>query len=307
MPLIKYVHKSFRATKRRLISQANVIMTDYRAQGFDLTLRQLYYQFVARGLLPNTEKSYKNLGKAVNDGRLAGMIDWTDINDRTRKLNDFSAWDSPQDIIKSAARSFAMKVWDKQPEYVEVWVEKEALIGVAQQACDEMRVPSFACRGYVSQSAMWEAARRMIRRAKEGPMGYRHIHIVHLGDHDPSGIDMTRDIEARIETFEVEDFEVERIALNMDQIDDLNPPPNPAKITDSRAAEYIARFGCTSWELDAISPQAMVDLIQDTIAQHVDETAMGNALVIEQGHRQDLAKIADDWKEVVARYHGDAE
>ena len=107
MPKIEYIQHRFSEPVRKTIDQANEIIEEFEKQGFDLTLRQLYYQFVARGLIENTMKSYKRLGSAVNDGRMAGMIDWNSIIDRGRNLRRHSHWDSPADVIKSAAAGYA--------------------------------------------------------------------------------------------------------------------------------------------------------------------------------------------------------
>src|SRR3990170_923635 len=75
---------SFSKESQTRIDQANEIIEDYRGQGLTLTLRQLYYQFVSKGIIPNTERSYKNLGNVISKGRLAGQIDWDAIEDRVR-------------------------------------------------------------------------------------------------------------------------------------------------------------------------------------------------------------------------------
>ena len=101
MPLIQYEEKNLRPKTLEVIERANEIIADYQSQGFDLTLRQLFYQFVSRGLIPNTQKEYKNLGSAINDGRLAGLVDWESIVDRTRELRSLPHWTSPRDIVKA--------------------------------------------------------------------------------------------------------------------------------------------------------------------------------------------------------------
>ena len=190
----KFVEINFREDTLAVLRQANTIINLYESQGYQLTLRQLYYQFVARDLIPNTERSYKKLGNIISDGRLAGFIDWDTIEDRTRNLRKLSHWDDPAEIIKSAYMSFAIDKWDRQPNRVEVWVEKEALAGVVQRVCERHDVPFFSCRGYVSQSEMYSAANRLAHYMDMG----QDVTIIHLGDHDPSGIDMTRDIKGRL-------------------------------------------------------------------------------------------------------------
>lgn len=244
MPKIEYKSIKFQQKSLELIRLVNQVVEEYQAQGYELTLRQAYYQLVARGYIPNNERSYKNIGNLINDGRLAGLIDWHSITDRTRNLRSNSHWDNPADVIASARYSYLLNKWDGQPNYVEVWVEKDALVDIVGQACRPLDTPYFSCRGYTSQSEMWSAAQRFISQ------DYRDNRvIIHLGDHDPSGIDMTRDIQERLQMFGA-DVYVKRVALTMNQIGTYNPPPNPAKITDSRASKYIDEYGNESWELD---------------------------------------------------------
>lgn len=233
----KYKDIRFQAKSLDTIDKVNSIVAEYEAQGYELTLRQVYYQLVARGFIPNNERSYKNLGNLINDGRLAGLIDWYAIVDRTRNLRGNSHWDRPEDVIDSARYSYMLDRWENQPNYVEVWVEKDALIGIVSQICRELDVPHFSCRGYTSQSEMWSAAQRFIRQDYRGSRT-----IIHLGDHDPSGIDMTRDIQERMDMFGADVF-VKRVALTMEQIETFCPPPNPTKLSDARASGYIREYG----------------------------------------------------------------
>lgn len=291
-PLIEY--QSIRFTSRSLetIEKANEIIAEFQAQGFDLTLRQLFYQFVSRDLLPNTQRDYKNLGGVINDARLAGMIDWDSIVDRTRNLRSLAHWDSPASIVEACAQQFRRDLWESQPSYVEVWIEKDALVGVIEGVCHDFDVPHFSCRGYTSQSEMWSAAQRLIAVEDKSRL------ILHLGDHDPSGMDMTRDIEERLRLFGA-DVEVDRLALNPDQVRTYKPPPNPAKITDSRATAYIERFGRDSWELDALDPNVIVGLIRDAIEAVLDRDEWDAALAHQQQARDQLAAIAGRWADVV--------
>ncbi len=202
MPLIEYVPKNFSARSLDVIDRANEILEEYERQGYDLTLRQLFYQFVSRALIPNRDAEYKKLGSIVNDARLAGLIDWDHIVDRTRYLRTVSSWDSPAAIIRDAARGYQRDLWEDQDTRIKVWIEKDALVGVIERACDELRVPFLSCRGYTSQSEMWGASQRFYRHTLNG----KRVKVLHLGDHDPSGIDMSRDIEDRIRLFMAADY-----------------------------------------------------------------------------------------------------
>ncbi len=286
---------NFRGDTLKTIESANVIIADYEAQGFTLTLRQLYYQFVARGLRENTERSYKQLGTIISDGRLAGLIDWDAVEDRTRNLRGLSHWDSPQSVINSAYHSFRLDRWNNQPNYVEVWVEKDALVGVIEGVCQRNDVNYFACRGYTSQSEMYSAAQRLSGYLDQG----KEVHILHLGDHDPSGIDMTRDVQDRLTLFlEGMGCDVNRLALNWDQVSAYNPPPNPAKVTDSRYAAYQERFGTESWELDALEPRVISDLIEENILNLRDEDLWDERATEEKEHKHLLKAVSNRWQEV---------
>jgi len=323
------------------VRRAVQIANEYASQGYDLTLRQLYYQFVSRAWIPNTERSYKRLGNIVNQARMAGYMDWRHMVDRTRNLATLGHWSDAAGIIRSARDSFHLDWWSDQPVRVEVWVEKEALAGVVQRVANQWDCPWFSCRGYVSQSEMWEAGQRIIRRIHNG----QAVVILHLGDHDPSGIDMSRDITDRLTRFLAHEFysdgdngedgnltlvellesdsdngffwdnvginpidgapgapfRLHRIALNMDQVRQYNPPPNPAKMTDSRAGDYVERFGRQSWELDALDPRTLNDLIESHITEIVDFERL-EARQSEQVEITDaLTDLADrPWGEVLA-------
>lgn len=294
----KFQEFKFRADTLRRIEQANQIIREYLAQGYRLTLRQIYYQHVARGLIENSERSYKQMGELLNNGRLAGLIDWSAIEDRTRNLRGAFHLDNPAEAIQEAYESFRLDKWAPQPNRVEVWVEKDALAGVVSRVCSRNDVNYFACRGYVSQSEMYDAARRIARYIKGG----QSVTLLHLGDHDPSGIDMTRDIIDRLEMFlegMETDLKVDRLALNWAQIEIYNPPPNPAKTTDSRFNGYAEEFGDESWELDALEPSVIDQLIEDNIVALRDDALWAEKVQEEQEHRDLLMATSDRWQEVV--------
>lgn len=287
---VQFIDKTFYTSTQETIDQANEIIHEYLGQGFSLTLRQLYYQMVARGLLPNKQKEYKRLGSIIGDARLAGLIDWRAIEDRTRELKENSHWSSPAAIVKSAVSSYAIDKWQDQPHRVEVWIEKDALTGVIGPTCRRLDVPYFSCRGYTSLSEMYRAGQRLDRRIQWHD---QETIILHLGDHDPSGLDMTRDIEERLSMFLQRPVEVRRIALNMDQVEQYSPPPNPTKLSDSRAPEYVAEHGRESWELDALRPEVLTSLITDHVAEIRDEELWTNAVQDEAEQKEMLRQAAE--------------
>jgi hypothetical protein len=179
-----------------------------------------------------------------------------------------------------------------------VWVEKEALIDVVGQAVRPFRLPHFACRGYTSQSEVWSAAMRLLGYMREGLTPV----IFHLGDHDPSGIDMTRDIRDRLALFcnhhGYPAPEVKRLALNMDQIEEWNPPPNPAKVTDARFRDYEMNYGSESWELDALDPDTIVELIRDNVRPLVNQEAWDEQKKKEATGRAELEVVVEHYDDV---------
>jgi hypothetical protein len=295
MPRECFRPKKFSAEHTKIIEQANTIIGEYQGAGFTLTLRQLYYQFVARDIIPNTVQAYNRLGTIISDARLAGEIDWDAIEDRLRKPETVPSWGSPADIVHSAYYSYQEDLWADQDIVPEVWIEKDALAGVIVPVCKRWRMPSLACRGYASQSALYEAGKRFRGMLDEGKTPV----VLHMGDHDPSGIDMTRDNADRLAMFAEEGVKVERLALNMNQITQYKPPPNPAKQTDARFAGYITRFGSKSWELDALDPKVIDKLIDDYVSENcVDHGTWEDALAREQKNKDRLRDAARRWDEV---------
>ena len=305
MPRIAYIDKNFRANSLELIEHVNGVVDEYRAQGYSLTLRQVYYQMVARDIIPNNERSYKNLGELINNARLAGLVDWNAIEDRTRNLRTLGSWSNPQEIIEAVAHQYRLDWWEGQENYVEVWVEKDALVGIVGQICEELDVSYFSCRGYVSQSELWGAAMRMQQHERAG----KHTVLLHLGDHDPSGRDMSRDIVDRLELFGTSDVEFHRLALNMSQIEQYGPPPNPTKLTDSRSGGYIEEFGHECWELDALEPQVITELIKVNVNKYRDERLYKRVKAREAEERGQLIRLrdgyevlAENWDEIADTY-----
>lgn len=310
-----YVGRRFQPRTLLTIERAVAICEEYAAQGYDLTLRQLYYQFVARGFIPNSQKSYDKLGNTISDARLAGYLDWNFIVDRTRNLRAVPHWATPAKAVERMSERYRNNKWVRQPCYVEVWIEKDALIGVLDAVCPSEDVPYFSCRGYTSQSETWQAGRRIGKQIQAGKKAI----ILHLGDHDPSGIDMSRDIFDRLQRFISVDlgldaglslansqatvslqFEVKRIALSMEQVRTYDPPPNPAKINDPRAGEYIREHGNQSWELDALDPATLAALIRQHIALYRDDAIWAEDKAKERKGRHLLAECSRRWPEVRA-------
>jgi hypothetical protein len=308
MPKIKYKHMRFSPRVLAMIETCNGIIGEYEKIGLTLTLRQLYYQLVSRAIIPNTMNEYKKLIDYITSARLNGLVDWLAIEDRTRNVRELPHWSRPEDVVASAAYSFRIDKWLNQKYRPIVMIEKDALLGILQAACPKEDVPYFSCRGYSSISEMWNIAQMFNAHLQADQTPY----LIHLGDHDPSGIDMSRDLTDRLGLFLRGDLQhaqahkrmkFKRIALNMEQIRKHKPPPNPAKITDSRYKSYMKKFGASSWELDALDAKMLIDLIGKTIRSVRDNKQWEMDSQEEQKQKDLLHKTVRHWPKVAKAVH----
>lgn len=285
--------KNWSYKKQQVFEKIKEIVEEFQSQGYRMTLRQLYYQLVSRDIIANSQKEYAKLSTLLTDARMYGLIDWDFIEDRIRVPKINSEWNSIESIVDSAINSYRRPRWAGQDNYVEVWVEKDALSGVLLPITQKYHVNLMVNRGYSSASAMHDASIRFRKQEKKR----KNTFILYLGDHDPSGMDMVRDIQDRMEIFQSE-VQVKRIALNMEQIESFNPPPNPAKITDPRAKKYIEEFGETSWELDALSPKDLNNLLDRKIQELLD-IEMYNAICRqEEKEKEELVRVSQTIEDV---------
>jgi len=291
MVLQAYSTKRIQRRRLDLIETANKIIAEYR---YGITLRQLYYQFVARNLEENSKKAYGRIVTLMTDARMAGLTDWDAIVDRTRQLETRARWLSPEAIIASCADEFHMHLWEGQKNRVEVWVEKQALLSVIEDTCYDLDCPYLACRGYNSATVMRETALRIIKATKQG---CRYT-ILYCGDLDPSGSDMSEDICKRLQQFGAR-FEFRRIALNLDQVTQFNLPPNRVKISDVRAEKFKQRYGSDCWELDSLPPSELIRLIDTSIRSYIDDPAAFKRRIaeVEQG-RKILREFAERYRDI---------
>lgn len=270
MALEWFKDNNFHGASHDKITQARAIVQEYYDDGYVLTLRQLYYQFVSRGYSENSLKAYKALSELMKNARLAGLIDWSMIEDRARSLSGRKNYNSPHDAVKRLYGSYNKDMWSNQETRIEVWCEKDALVGVLEKACVPYDVNFFACKGFVSVSAMYDAAKRLKWNKANGI----NVVYLYLGDFDPSGMDIPRSVEDYLKLLSNEEtFEFKRIALNQDQIKEHKPKPYWAKPSDSRHKAFVEKFGEEAYELDALKPQILVDLIQDNIKPYIDDSA----------------------------------
>jgi len=289
-----YTPGNFREKSLNLIEEVNDVIDWFNADNYTPTLRALYYQLVTKNIIENNMKSYNSIKGLVTKGRLAGLISWHGIADETRSCITPYIQGDIEYVLDGIDDMYRPDLNEGQENYIEVWVEKNALVNVIKRAANPWRVGYMACKGYLSASAAWNASQRFIDAENEG----KRCHLIHLGDHDPSGIDMTRDNDERMQIFEA-NVEIHRVALNMDQVEEHNLPNNPAKMTDSRVGQYLELYGESSWELDALEPKQIVRLIDDKIRTLVDVDLFNEQLAKRTEDRKDLAYIGNHVRETL--------
>ncbi len=291
----QFREKGFSEGSLILIGQSQSVVEEYQKMGIKITLRQLYYQLVARDIIPNQQRAYKRLGTLIADARYAGLIDWAAIEDRVRIPRLPTDFSGIPEIIRVAIAAYRLDRWEGQPCYVELFCEKDALSSVLAPIATEWHIPFSVNRGYASATAMYDTAKRIMN---EIDYGDKRPIILYLGDHDPSGLDMIRDVGDRVKEFDYagDSLLVEHLAITMNQIEEYTPPPNPTKITDSRAEKYIEAHGDSSWELDALPPDMLQKLVRDHILKWLDRDKYDEVLRMEEEDKNKLTEFAQKYK-----------
>ncbi len=273
-----------RLARSELLLHALAIAEEY---GGNLTLRQLYYQLVARGHSPNAQEDYKRLGSALTDARLGGVFPMNWLIDRTRTVHrgrsyggnwsvGYALQATSKEIDSAPYRWLWAPKWYRQYYHVSVWVEKEALAGVFEGPCEELGVSWFACKGYPSISSLWDWMGQVQQAFQEGR--HHECVVLYFGDHDPDGWQIPRSAMDTVRCLQEQapdmpHVNLKRIALSMDQIEEHDAVPFPAKMTSSRYARYVEEHGTTdAWELDALPPDTLDTMIRDSVLEFWDES-----------------------------------
>jgi len=297
---------------KELIPIVNEILDQY---DFALTVRQIYYRLISDpySLFENTKSNYTGFDRILTKAREEEEIDWTRIEDRTRQfIGGEGAIDNetPEEFLRAYVQTlkscwihYDKKLWLSQQNFIEVWVEKDALSSLISQACKEYRVLVFPSRGFSSFTKVKEGIKRLYENTEiisgglEEPITNKPTYVLHLADHDPSGLGMTQDLKNRFVKYGASFINVERIGLNIDQVRQFNLRPNPVKRADSRTAEYVQTFGNDCWELDALPPNELQKLIVTEIERYIDrEDWEATKEEINEGKReikQKLVKIME--------------
>lgn len=246
------------------------------------TLRGVFYQLVSRGVVPKTEAAYKStVGRLLTRMRLDGEVPFEWVADNTRWVRKSASFANLGDMLRRSQDLYRRDLWASQDAYVEVWLEKEALAGVLFDVTDEWDVPLMVTRGYPSLTYVASAAEAIRDVAKPA-------HLYYFGDHDPSGVDIPRSVEARLrELAPAAEITFSVVAVTAEQIVSLGLPTRPTKATDSRSRNFAGE----SVEVDAIPAPTLRAMVGDVIEAHVDRDALARLQLIEDAERDTLDEM----------------
>jgi len=269
--------------RKESLELATEIERVFEVFGPPMTVRQLYYQLVARGTIPNAQSAYLRLDRLSVRLREAEVLPWGWLIDRTREVQKVSAWEDLPDFLETVRVAYRKDLWQDNPDRVEIWLEKDALSGVFREVTDRYQAPLVVTRGYPSRSLLWES-RRLIE--EDG----RPCFIYYFGDHDATGKDIERVVGEELSQSDTR-IAFKRVAILPEDIDRFRLPPIPAKKTDTRYRRFVAAYGNRCVELDALPPDELRRRIDEVIQRHIDSEAWERLRNIERQEQESLGAV----------------
>jgi hypothetical protein len=253
------------------------------------TVRQLFYRLVSVGAIPKTEQAYKNIVvRLTGQMRLEKEIPFSWLADNTRWTRKPPSYESLEQMLEESQGTYRRTLWKNQPDYVEIWLEKEALAGVLYEVTEVWDVPLMVTRGYPSLSFLHGAASQIEEV-------FKPVFLYYFGDLDPSGIDIARNVEQRIAEFApIADVEFCRVAVTQEQVHEYGLLTRPTKASDSRAHG----FNGESVEVDAIPAATLKSICQDRIERHIDVSAHLKLNAVQSAERDLLGSFLANLKPV---------
>jgi hypothetical protein len=249
-----------------------------------LTVRQIYYALTVRGVIPKTENGYHQVCYHLRVMRERDFIPYWWIADNTRYHLKPQTDRGLVAAVERWQESYRRDLWANQPDYVEIWVEKDALAGVISPVTQEYDVPLYVARGYSSMTFLYDAAASLKNIGKPA-------YIYHFGDYDPSGVDAANKIKEGLLRYGA-NIHFERIAVTPEQIVAFNLPTRETKQTDPRAKKWGHK---PSVELDALSAPVLRELVGRCIKRHVDTALLATTLLAEQLERNTLEEMVKNF------------
>lgn len=270
-----------------------------------LNIRQLYYRLAAAGRIPNRRRAYNATVQQLVTMREKKELDWNRIVDVTRatKGGD-SGFDSPKEWFNAHLRylqegKYFREKWDGQPEYVEVWVEKDALLPLVESVTKEYNVTACSTHGTESMTHLLKSMLRLNRYQN------KKCTILHFADHDPTGVDMSRDIVERSKKYEglglgKKNFTLERCGLTRGQVKKHSLLPNPTKSKDPRTPAYVSKYGTECWELDALPPNVFKNIIRESIEKHINQKIWTKNAIRQEREHETILDMKKDISKALA-------
>lgn len=249
----------------KLLEQVQEIIKSY---DFALTLRQIYYQLVSKQIIANRQNLYQGLSRLCVIGRNNGILDEESFADRLRQVDKPSSWTDIDDFMNAVRQSYCKDKWENQDNYIEIWIEKDALRNVLTDVTYPYDVNLMVARGQLSRTEVYKTYCRHEQQLKRGKKCY----LFYAGDFDPSGLSIYHSLVERIAGYG--DYgryiTFNRIALTPEQIEKYGLPSDPAKKTDPSYKRFVSEYGNNVVELDALPPDVLRNLVKVCIEKHLD-------------------------------------
>lgn len=275
-----------------------------------MTLRQLYYRLVSLGdrgdiAFPKTDASYRRLARLMRDARESGEIPWGWLVDNVRTVYEQRTFNGVEGLLRDSAQLYRADLMRSQRVAIQVWAESDSIGSILNQVTQRYTIPTFAARGYSSRGYIWNAATDIVRAHAAG----KGVVILHVGDHDPSGEDIFRDLEESLRLYVVaadsrhpvarwrgwgvagltDWLSVERIALTPEQIAAHGLPYRPVKASDVRSATFK---GQGAVEVEALPVDVLLGTLEDAIESYIDPAALATAKLAEESEREIMGRIS---------------
>ncbi len=249
-----------------------------------MTVRQLYYQMEMRGYVGKTDADYDRVQYHCLQMRRDGTIPYWKIRDLSRVRRKVAQYTGLQDLLERSLELYRRDYWAFQAVNVEVWCEKEALLGVVGPVCDEYGVTFVAAKGFDSESLAYESAAELKELGKP-------THVYYFGDHDPSGWWIVHNLQERLRGFGA-DVTVRHMAVHPWQVEQWRLPTREAKRGDSRYRGFVERFASTQCtELDALPPDLLQRYVRACIESEIDFDAWRRVQLGEAQERLTLESL----------------
>jgi hypothetical protein len=248
-----YTSKCFQRKTLKRIGAINRILNEYAKQGYQMTVRQLYYQMVSRKIIPFDNREYNKLITLIANGRNAGLIDWDHIVDRSRDSYQVPLFDSVSDALQQAADNYHIDLWEDMPTMPVIWYEKAGLAQIIGRVASKYNIEHMATRGENSLTWLHQVSQQTDI-------------ILYLGDHDGHGVQISDGMAAKVKMYSNGGTTLKRIGISLDHGEEINAPKIPLKDVTNLSFDYRQRFGCGyGYEIDALDPKQLIDLIEEEI------------------------------------------